>query len=428
MWDCGSFCAMPFDVVAGRDGAVGVEPPAHDAAAGGVGVLEDGLEGGEVGVRDVVREVDPGDVQPAREVADRPGPASDVEPPELDPEPEEPDAEPDPDPEPPPGPGPASTRLDPLLPGEPPLPEPPGTEPLDAPEPAGLPGPDPELPCPPELDPAPESSSVPPESLLPQELTANATAARPRRRGCVTCTRFTSETVRATRVGHRRRQKAVAQDGPRGSRFTRGAARDGFRPSLARRFATGTLHPFRQRSGGMRAEKRARGMPGFFDPTCAAQRKDPLRGAFWLEVAARKGRSVFVEQREGSLRIPAFDCEIGVAKEANVLASMVVGAEAGNAPCAGTALQTGAGATGAKVSRRVGAGTVIEAGAGIDAEIACGAGTGVKVGAVTEVAVRSPVSCAPRFIASMAVSSAPCVPFEIVPGACVDDFDEGGVP
>jgi hypothetical protein len=68
----------------------------------------------------------------------------------------------------------------------------------------------------------------------------------------------------------------------------------------------------------MRTEKRARGVPGFFDPACAAQRKDPLRGALRLEVAARIGRRVFVEQREGSLRIPPFDCEIGVAKKANV--------------------------------------------------------------------------------------------------------------
>ena len=68
----------------------------------------------------------------------------------------------------------------------------------------------------------------------------------------------------------------------------------------------------------MRTQKRARGASGFIDPTCTAQREDPLRRAFWLEVAARKGRRMFVEQGQRSLGVPPLDGEIGVTKEANV--------------------------------------------------------------------------------------------------------------
>jgi hypothetical protein len=68
----------------------------------------------------------------------------------------------------------------------------------------------------------------------------------------------------------------------------------------------------------MRAEKRAGGVPRFFDPPRAAERKDPLRGAFGLEVAPRESGCVFFEQVERSLGIATLDGEIGVAKKTNI--------------------------------------------------------------------------------------------------------------
>jgi hypothetical protein len=68
----------------------------------------------------------------------------------------------------------------------------------------------------------------------------------------------------------------------------------------------------------MGTEKRARGVSRFFDPSCAAQRKDPLRGAFGLELAPRESCRVFVEQGERSVGIAALYGEIRIAKKANV--------------------------------------------------------------------------------------------------------------
>ena len=47
-----------------------MQPPADHPAARVVGVLEDGVEGGDVRVGDVAREIDPRDVQAARELTD----------------------------------------------------------------------------------------------------------------------------------------------------------------------------------------------------------------------------------------------------------------------------------------------------------------------------------------------------------------------
>jgi hypothetical protein len=68
----------------------------------------------------------------------------------------------------------------------------------------------------------------------------------------------------------------------------------------------------------MRVEKRARGAPGFVDPTRAAQREDALGEALRLEVAPRKGCGVLVEQSKRSLGIACLRGEVGVAKKANV--------------------------------------------------------------------------------------------------------------
>jgi len=68
----------------------------------------------------------------------------------------------------------------------------------------------------------------------------------------------------------------------------------------------------------MRAEKRAGGVARFFEPARAAQRKDPLCGAFGLEVAPRESCCVLVEQVKRSLGVATLDGEIGIAKKTNV--------------------------------------------------------------------------------------------------------------
>ena len=90
--------------------------------------------------------------------------------------------------------------------------------------------------------------------------------------------------------------------------------------------------------------------------------------------------------------------------------------EAGSAPGVGTALETVAAATGAEVSRRVRAGTLMQAGVAIKAEAAVDACIGAKVGAVAKVG------------AAIEVAARGAAGFEIAVGACVDVFHESGVP
>jgi hypothetical protein len=128
------------------------------------------------------------------------GPASKVDPPELEPE--------VPELEPPPELDPASTRdpeMDPPPLDEPPLPEAPEEDPPESVSPPEL---DPVLAGEPELDAAPESplsASALPASLLPQPLLAMTTPVRPGRKAWRIRMRFTSsltgEHVRASVSG-----------------------------------------------------------------------------------------------------------------------------------------------------------------------------------------------------------------------------------